>query len=113
MAASVWQRDVWVNDSGSFSAPNGDGTVLQNSVLQNHIYARNDAVLSGAGVYATLELGGLLKVDGFGNNQFAASGTGTHALTVQNVLAGTTNLAVVQIGNDAAADAAALYAFSS
>jgi hypothetical protein len=111
--ASVITRDIWVNDSGTAAAPVGDGTVLQNSVLQNHIYARVDAMFAGAGAYATLELGGLLKVDGFGTSQFIASGSGAQAIRVQNTAAGTTNFTSIQAGNDAAADATSLFASSS
>jgi hypothetical protein len=36
MAASVITTDTWTDDTGTPAAPNGDGTTLNNNVLQNH-----------------------------------------------------------------------------
>lgn len=108
MAASTITRDTWTNDTGSAAAPNADGTILNNSVLQNHIYARVDAMFAGAGAYATLTFGGLLAAEGFGTHTFSAGGTGGNFVKVRNPTAGTGNLAGVRVGNDGAADAGGL-----
>ncbi len=113
MAASTITRDTWTNDSGTTSSPIGDGTLLTNSVLQNHIYARIDAMFAGAGAYATFELGGLLKADGFGAHTFSAGGTGSQSLNVRNTTAGTGNLAQINIGNDASATLGLIASFAS
>jgi hypothetical protein len=108
MAASTISRDSWTNDSGSAASPNGDGTVLQNSVLQNHIYARVDELLSGAGSYTILRFGGLIAAEGFGTNTFSAGGTGSQIIALRNTTAGTANYTTFQLGNDATAAAAIL-----
>jgi hypothetical protein len=113
MAASTITRDTWTNDTGSAASPVGDGTIIQNSVLQNHVYARIDAMLAGAGAYATLTLGGLLAAEGFGSHSFSAGGTGQQAIIVRNTSAGTGNYAAVVLGNNAVANAGTLHAFSS
>lgn len=64
MAASTITRDTWTNDTGTAASPNADGTVLNNTVLQNNIYARIDEMFSGAGSYTTLRFGGLVSVEG-------------------------------------------------
>ena len=39
--ASTITRDAWTNDTGTAATPNADGTILNNSVLQNqHLCAR-------------------------------------------------------------------------
>jgi hypothetical protein len=113
VAASTITRDTWTNDTGSVSTPNNDGTILQNSVLQNHIYARIDAMFAGAGAYATCTFGGLVAAEGFGTHLFSAGGTGGQTFRVRNTSAGTGNFSVFELGNDATASAAALYVFSS
>lgn len=100
MAASTITRDSWVNDTGTASAPVGDGTLLANTVLQNHIYARIDELFSGAGSYTTLTLGGLLVAEGFGTHSFSAGGSGGNIVLVRNTTAGTTNYAQFQLGID-------------
>lgn len=105
MAASTITRDTWTNDSGSAATPAGDGTLLTNTVLQNHIYARIDAMFAGAGAYATFTLGGNFAVEGFGTKTFSASGTGGNIISVRNTSAGGTNYGQVQIGNDGSATA--------
>ncbi len=113
MAASTITRDTWTNDSGTTSAPVGDGTILNNNVLQNNIYARIDAMFAGTGSYTTFELGGLFKADGFGTHSFSAGGTGIQNLSVRNTTAGTGNYAVVSIGNDADASLTLIRSLSS
>ncbi len=113
MAASTITRDTWTNDSGSFSTPAGDGTVLANTVLQNHIYARIDAMFAGAGSYTTFHLGGLFAVEGFGSSTFSAGGTGVQQLAVRNTTAGTGNYCEVAIGHDSTARLTVLQAYST
>jgi hypothetical protein len=113
MAASTITRDTWTNDSGTTSVPVGDGTILNNSVLQNHIYARIDAMFAGTGTYTTFELGGVLKVDGFGSHTFSAGGTGAQQLAVRNTTAGTANYCEVAVGNDSTARLTLLQATAS
>jgi hypothetical protein len=83
----------------------GDGTLIGNTQLQNHIYARIDEMFAGAGAYATLTLGGLFAVEGFGTHAFSAGGSGANILRVRNTSAGATNLAELQMGNDGSASA--------
>lgn len=99
MAASTITRTTWTNDTGIPAAPVGDGTILNNARLQD-IYSAIDQMFSGAGSYASLTLGGLFSVEGFGTSKFEASGTGNQLLVVRNVAAGATNSAEVSIGND-------------
>lgn len=113
MAASTITRDTWTNDSGSAATPAGDGTIINNSALQNNVYARIDAMFAGSGSYTTFTVGGLFAAEGFGTHVFSAGGTGGQALNVRNTTAGTTNYATVQIGNDAAASAGQILHTSS
>jgi hypothetical protein len=113
MAASTITPDTWTNDTGSAAAPNGDGTVLNNSVLQNHIYARINAMFAGAGSYATLTLGGLLAAEGFGSFTFSAGGTGGNQFLIRNTSAGTGNYAGILFGNDGSSSAGVLTVQSS
>jgi hypothetical protein len=113
MAASTITRDVWTNDTGTAANPNGDGTILQNTVLQNHIYARVDQMFAGAGSYTTFELGGLLKADGFGTHTFSAAGTGVNAINIRNTTADTGNFSQLSLGTDTSAIAGFLSALSS
>jgi hypothetical protein len=99
MASSII-RDTWTNDSGTAVAPAGDGTILNNSVLQNNIYARIDAMFAGAGGYSTLTLGGLIAVTGFGTSSFDAGGSGDQQVRVRNTSAGTGNSSTLALGND-------------
>jgi hypothetical protein len=108
VAASTITRDAWTNDTGTPSAPVGDGTILNNTVLQNHIYARIDAMFAGAGAYATFTLGGLVAVEGFGSHTFSAGGTGGNFIAIRNTTAGTSMHAGYRLGNDASATAASL-----
>lgn len=62
--ASTITRDTLTNDSGTAATPAGDGTVLNNAILQSYIYARIDELLAGASPYNPLVLGGALQVDG-------------------------------------------------
>lgn len=113
MAASVITRDTWTNDTGTAAAPNGDGTILNNAVLQNHIYARIDEMFAGAGLYATFTFGGLLKAEGLGTHAFSAGGSGFNLFSLRNTSAGVANGVQVALGNDATAQAGTLSAFSS
>ncbi len=99
--ASTIIRDTWTNDSGTAAAPVGDGTILNNSVLQNNIYARIDAMFAGAGGYSTFTLGGLLAVAGFGTSNFDAGGSGDQQVRVRNTSAGTGNSSSLVVANDA------------
>lgn len=100
MAASTITRDTWTNDTGTAANPNLDGTVLNNSVLQNHIYARIDAMFAGAGSYATFTLGGLFASEAFGTHLFSAGGVGQNRVTVRNTTAGTGNYGEVNVQGD-------------
>ena len=60
----------------------------------------------------TVNMTGLLTVSGFGTSSFSAGGTGANILKVANTTAGTTNSALVLLGNDLG-DVAALRMFSS
>ncbi len=113
MAASTITRDNWTNDTGSFAVPNGDGTVIANTVLQNHIYARIDAMFAGTGAYATFTLGGKFAVEGFGVHTFIAGGTGSNTLELQNTTAGTTNFTRLSVGNNSAVDRFLIDTYSS
>jgi hypothetical protein len=61
--ASTITRTTWTNDTGTASAPNSDGTVLNNSALQA-VYDKVDQLMAGASPYNPLILGGSLQVDG-------------------------------------------------
>lgn len=60
--ASTITRDTWTNDTGTAANPNADGTVLNNTVLQNNIYARVDEMFAGAGSYARFDFGAAVQV---------------------------------------------------
>ena len=112
MAASTITRTTWTNDTGTPATPVGDGTLLNNARLQD-IYAAIDQVLSGAGAYTTLTLGGKLSAEGFGTHSFVAGGTGGNLLSVRNTTAGTGNYAYVGVGNNTSADIGSLRAHAS
>jgi hypothetical protein len=112
MAASTITRTTWTNDTGTPSVPVGDGTIINNARLQE-IYAAIDQMLAGAGSYATLSLGGLLAVEGFGTHNFSAGGSGTNQVAIRNTSAGTANLAGVLVGNNGTVSALAMWAFST
>jgi hypothetical protein len=103
MAASTITRDTWTNDTGSAAVPNADGTILNNSVLQNNIYARIDAMFSGAGAYATCTFGGLIVAEGFGVHNFITSTPGVQRLRVTQSGAGLTSEAILQAISDTVA----------
>jgi hypothetical protein len=105
MAASTITRDIWLDDTGTPAAPAGDGTIVGNFQLQNHIYARIDQMSSGAGGYTTLTFGGKIAVDGFGVHTFSAGGAGGNVIAVRNTSGGTTNYAGLLLGNDASISA--------
>lgn len=113
MAASTITRSTWVNDSGTPSAPVGDGTSLNNAALQNDVYARIDAMFAGAGAYTTFELGGKLAVDGFGQHNFSSGGSGPNIVAVRNTSAGTANYSAVYVGNDTSQTNLYIQGFSS
>lgn len=52
-------------------------------------------------VNASVDVDGILTVDGFGVHNFAAGGTGQQAIAVTNSSAGTGNTAVPRAVNDA------------
>ncbi len=113
MAASTITRDSFSNDTGSALNPNGDGTLIDNSVLQNFVYGRIDSMFAGAGAYATFTLGGIFSAEGFGTHLFSAGGTGGNELRVRNTTAGTTMYSGLVLGNDATSAASVLTAQSS
>lgn len=110
MAASTITRATWTNDSGTPSSPVGDGTLLNNTRLQNDVYAKIDEMFAGAGSYATFTFGGFLAVEGFGSHLFSAGGTGGNLIMPRNTTAGTGNYAGVRVGNDATNAVLELYA---
>lgn len=99
MAASTITRTgvTLTNDTGTPSAPVGDGTLLNNAWVQTFM-DRIDALFSGA-----LTIGGVLTAEGFGSHTFSASGTGSNAIAVRNPTAGTANAAALHLGNDSSA----------
>ena len=99
MAASTLTRSgvTLTNDTGTAASPAGDGTLLNDAWVQTFM-DRIDSMFSG-----NLTLGALLTVEGFGNHQFVASGTGNQLITLRNTAAGTANLAALLLGNDQAA----------
>lgn len=99
MAASTMTRTgvTLVNDTGTPSAPVGDGTLLNNAWVQTFM-DRIDALFSGA-----LTIGGVLTAEGFGSHTFSASGTGSNAIAVRNPTAGTANAGALHLGNDSSA----------
>ena len=111
--ASTITRATWTDDTGSVSAPNNDGTVINNTRLQADVYDKIDEMFAGAGSYATLTLGGRLAVDGFGDHFFSAGGSGANQLALRNTSAGTGNYARLRIGNNTSISALVLDAFSS
>lgn len=113
MAASTITRDSWTNDTGTAAVPNADGTLLTNTVLQNNIYARVDAMFAGAGTYTTFTFGGIVSAEGFGAHTFSAGGTGGNEIRLRNTTAGTTMYAGLGLGNDAAASVGVLTVQSS
>lgn len=58
MSASVSTRFTWTDDDGTGTT----GTIVNNAELQK-IFDAIDAMFAGSGSYATLELGGKLKID--------------------------------------------------
>lgn len=104
MAASTITRFSWADDTGTFSAPNNDGTPINNAQL-TAIWNAIDQMFAGAGSYATFEFGGLLKADGFGLHSLVGAGTGPQILRVGNTTAGTGNYTAFQLQNDADAGA--------
>src|SRR5262245_18451981 len=77
MAASTITRGSWTDDDGSGTT----GTIIQNSRLQADVYDKVDQLMSGAGSYTTLTLGGKLSVEGgqivFPATQSASSNVNT------------------------------------
>ena len=62
--ATTITRDSLTDDTGSAASPNADGSILNNSVLQNKIYARIDELFAGAGSYTKFTFGGAVQMDG-------------------------------------------------
>lgn len=107
MAASTITRDTLTDDTGTAANPAGDGTILDNDFLQNFIYARIDELLSGAGSYATLTLGGKLALEGTGTVMNLSGGvTGAQEIRITNTSAGTGNYAALNLGNDGGSSSA-------
>lgn len=113
MAASTIAAITITDDTGSASAPNGDGTIVNNSWVQTNIVAKINAMFAGAGAYATFTLAGKFAVEGFGAHSFSAGGTGGQSLSVRNTTAGTGNSALVEVGNDSSATRTYLQTFST
>jgi len=99
MAASTITRTgvTLVNDTGTPSAPVGDGTLLNNAWVQTFL-DRIDALFTGA-----LTIGGVFTAEAFGTHTFSASGTGFNAVVVRNPTAGTANGGALYLGNDSSA----------
>lgn len=113
MAASTISRATWVNDTGTAANPNADGTVINNTRLQDDVYAKIDQMFAGAGAYATLTFGGLIAAEGFGTHTFSAGGTGAQAISLRNTSAGTGNETAFNIGNNTSATCGQIKVFSS
>lgn len=113
MAASTITRDTWTNDTGTAANPNADGTIINNTRLQDDIYGRIDQMFAGAGAYAAFTFGGRVIAEGFGSHTFSAGGTGSNTIDVRNTTAGTGNFAGMYLGNDASATAAQVAVMSS
>lgn len=103
--SSTVTRFVLTPDSGTASAPVGDGALFDNDFLQAVLDAV-DEVFSGVAPHESLELGGTLTVEGFGTHSFEAGDTGGNLLAVRNTSGGTTNYSGLHLGNDAAGGAA-------
>lgn len=102
MAGSTLTRFTWTNDTGTPTTPVGDGTLINNAQLQA-IFDAVDAVFSGGGAYATLTLGGLLKVEGFGTHAVDATGATGQVFRVRNSSSAAGAYAAVHVGNDTSA----------
>ncbi len=76
------------------------------------LYSRNTLALTlGASQAATFA--GLLSVNGFGTHTFSAGGTGSNRIDIRNTTAGTGNLSMLRLGNDAAVNVLEIAALSS
>jgi hypothetical protein len=53
MAATVIGRDTWTDDDGTGTS----GTILNNAVLQAHVYDRIDALLAGGAAHPSAVFG--------------------------------------------------------
>jgi len=113
MAASTITRATWTNDTGTAANPNADGTILNNTRLQDDVYAKIDEMFAGAGAYVTFTLGGKIAADGFGSHTFSAGGTGANQIVLTNTTAGTGNFARMQVKADGATDLVVLDQYSS
>lgn len=95
--ATTISRFAWTDDSGTPSAPVGDGTKINNAQLQL-LFDRIDALFASG----TFTLGGLLRVEGAGTHYVTTSSSGTNRLTVRNLNTGTAGAAEVTVGHNAA-----------
>jgi len=102
MAASTLTRATWTNDTGSAASPNGDGTLINNTRLQNDVYAPTDQLFAGAGAYTTFTFGGLVAAEGTGVHTFNGSTSGSHGIRLRN--SSSTGGCFVGIGNNTAVD---------
>jgi hypothetical protein len=106
-ASTISPRVVLVDDTGTFAAPNNDGTVINNALFQT-LQDRIDALFS-----TDLYVAGLV-VDSFGAHPvFVAAGAGTNSLEVRNLAAGTSNTAAYLLGNDVASGRGSLFVTAS
>lgn len=96
-AITISPRVVLQDDSGTYENPAGDGTPINNALFQT-LQDRIDALFNGTRPFT---LGGLLRVEGFGDHVFEATGPGGNILYVRNHGAGTADFAALFVGNDA------------
>lgn len=94
--ASTITRTTWTNDTGTASAPNADGTVINNAALQA-IYDAIDQLFAGAGSYATFTFGGQVKADG--QPRASAYNNATQSITDSTLTALTLNSEDFDVGS--------------
>jgi hypothetical protein len=92
MAATTISRATWTDGVS--------GTLINNARLQADVYDKIDSLLAGA-----ITFGSTITAEGFGTHSFSAGGTGSNVLRIRNTSAGTTNFAVLDVGNDGLANA--------
>jgi hypothetical protein len=112
MAVTI-TRTPWIDDDGTGTT----GTVINNAVktaLYNDIdgaLAKLPQLAGGNTFNGNQTVAGALTVNGAGF--FNAAATGSQVVQVQNTLAGTGNAAVINVGNDTAANLMILQVLSS
>lgn len=107
MASSTITRPTLTDDSGTPAAPVGDGDLVDAAFIAD-LLNRIDDLFSRAETIVQI-----MSAEGFGTHDFTGSGTGINEIEMRNAASGATNLARIALGNNAAALAGALEAFSS